>query len=266
MIPAGTARVESAYKIVPVPITDASEGAEPAAASGDGRRDRWAGHRVQRRALLVQAGITAVDAHGPAPTIDEVAAAAGVSRPVLYRYFADVEELYQAIADAMSAEVIEQLVAPMSEFSTARDIIVGIVDSLAGWVEVHPRRYQLLRQRSVAAASDQRSEPGQGAESAADRIQATVAEQLGQLLELFMTAFGMHVPAAELAARALTGMVESAVHWWSLAGASSGFQRAELVQELTVSVWAVIAAHLATAGIELGLDDPLMLPDQAGTD
>jgi AcrR family transcriptional regulator len=245
-------------------ITDTSEDAELSATSGDGRRERWAGHRVQRRALLVQAGIEAVDAHGPAPTIDEVAAAAGVSRPVLYRYFADVEELYQAIADAMSAEVIEQLVAPMSEFATARDIIVGIVDALAGWVELHPRRYQLLRQRSVAAAGNQRS--GQDVESAADRIQATVAEQLGQLLELFMTAFGMHVPTAELAARALTGMVENAVHWWSVSGVSSGFQRAELVQELTISAWAVIAAHLAIAGIELGLDDPLVLPDQAVTD
>lgn len=241
-------------------ITGAGENAELSAASGDGRRERWAGHRVQRRALLIQAGIEAVDAHGPAPTIDEVAAAAGVSRPVLYRYFADVEELYQAVADAMSAEVIEQLVAPMSEFTTARDIIVGIVDALAGWVELHPRRYQLLRQRSVAATG-QRSDHDQAGESAADRIQATVAEQLGQLLELFMTAFGMHVPTAELVARALTGMVENAVHWWSVSGASGTLPRAELVEDLTISAWAVIAAHLAIAGLELGLDDPLDLPD-----
>ena len=59
---------------------------------GDGRTTRWDAHRDQRRAELVQAAVRAIDQHGPDVTIADIAAEAGVSKPVLYRYFTDKDQ------------------------------------------------------------------------------------------------------------------------------------------------------------------------------
>ena len=58
----------------------------------DGRTTRWDAHRDQRRAELVLAAVRAIDQHGPDAGIADIAAEAGVSRPVLYRYFADKDD------------------------------------------------------------------------------------------------------------------------------------------------------------------------------
>src|SRR4051794_2372126 len=75
--------------------------------TGDGRRLRWADHRTQRRAAFVRAGASAIDVHGPGANAEQIAAAANVSRPVLYRYFRDKDDLRQAVAD----EIVEQVIA-----------------------------------------------------------------------------------------------------------------------------------------------------------
>jgi AcrR family transcriptional regulator len=49
----------------------------------DGRKGRWAGHREQRRAELTAAAIEAIRELGPDVAMDQIAARAGVSKPVL---------------------------------------------------------------------------------------------------------------------------------------------------------------------------------------
>src|SRR5690349_4232387 len=65
----------------------------------DGRRSRWSAHREQRRAVLVEAAVQAVLRHGADADMARVAAVAGVSKPVLYRYFADKAELWLAVGE-----------------------------------------------------------------------------------------------------------------------------------------------------------------------
>ena len=71
----------------------------------DGRRQRWEGHREQRRALLVAAAIEAIREHGPEVGMDAIAGYAGVSKPVLYRYFADKSELWLAVGQQATLRV-----------------------------------------------------------------------------------------------------------------------------------------------------------------
>jgi len=66
-------------------------------AAGDRRRTRWAAHRKERREELIKAAIEAFFQHGPDVDMAQVAAVAGVSKPVLYRYFADKSQLWQAV-------------------------------------------------------------------------------------------------------------------------------------------------------------------------
>ena len=63
----------------------------------DGRSTRWDDHRAIRRAELVHAARKAVHKGGPGVSMDEIAAASGTSKSIIYRYFEDKTGLQIAI-------------------------------------------------------------------------------------------------------------------------------------------------------------------------
>src|SRR3982751_4109676 len=79
----------------------------------DRRSSRWDEPRETRRAELVAAAVAAIDEHGPGASIAEIAASAGVSKPVLYRYFTDKDDLYRAVGKWGADHVMERVVAQL---------------------------------------------------------------------------------------------------------------------------------------------------------
>ncbi len=65
---------------------------------GPGRPPRSAEVRAAQRTRLVDAAMTAIRAHGPDVSVDDIAAEAGVSKPVLYAEFGDKVGIGEAIA------------------------------------------------------------------------------------------------------------------------------------------------------------------------
>ena len=76
----------------------------------DGRSSRWDSHRETRRAELVAAAVRAVDSGGTEVSIADIAAEAGVSKPVLYRYFADKAELHGAVGMWAARQILDAVV------------------------------------------------------------------------------------------------------------------------------------------------------------
>src|SRR3954454_18620672 len=72
----------------------------------DGRRQRWVQHRRERRQQFVAGALAAVRQHGADTGLDEVAACVGVSKSVVYRHFADREDLFGAVLDAIADDVL----------------------------------------------------------------------------------------------------------------------------------------------------------------
>src|SRR5581483_431520 len=77
----------------------------------DGRASRWTEHRVTRRVELIDAAIVAVKRHGTDVGMDQIAAIARTSKPVIYRYFTDKNDLYRAVGQRVIARVVEALAA-----------------------------------------------------------------------------------------------------------------------------------------------------------
>ncbi len=210
--------------------------------AGDGRRERWNDHRTQRRAALVAAGVEAIDTYGPESSAEEIAATARVSRTVLYRYFRDKEDLRSAIAQRVVEIMVAELVPPLRTGKTSDEIISGTLEALTVWVEAHPRLYYFLRQR------------GASGEAPLGDVQATIADQLAELLSGFMAWFGLETKLAAPAAQSLVGMVEHTTAWWMKSGKLT---RSELVNHLRHAIWDVIDGELRRSNIVLALDDPL---------
>ena len=111
---------------------------------GDGRTTRWDAHRDQRRAELVQAAVRAIDQHGPDVTVADIAAEAGVSKPVLYRYFTDKDELHAAVGRWGADEVLAGMLPPLRSDAPVRQRVARAVDAYLTTLEEHPQVFLLL--------------------------------------------------------------------------------------------------------------------------
>lgn len=75
----------------------------------DGRSTRWDDHRAIRRAELVHAARKAVHKGGPGVSMDEIAAASGTSKSIIYRYFEDKTGLQIAIGASVVGQMHDAL-------------------------------------------------------------------------------------------------------------------------------------------------------------
>ena len=71
----------------------------------DGRSTRWIAHRTARRAELLETARHVLGETGPVVAMDELAAAMGTSKSILYRYFEDRDGLREALAAAVVCDL-----------------------------------------------------------------------------------------------------------------------------------------------------------------
>ena len=208
----------------------------------DGRRHRWTEHRAQRRAAFVAAGATAIDQFGADANAEQIAAAAGVSRTVLYRYFRDREDLRDAIADHVVTAVIDSVVPllALTPQSTPRQIIASAVGNIVGWLDEHPNLYFFLRSR--------RNGPG------LESIENTLANRVAELLQVVLVLFGLDSEQAEPGAYGIVGMVESIGAWWL---AKRSMSRERVTATICEAVWHLLEGTARAKHVEVGYDDPL---------
>lgn len=221
---------------------------------GDGRRQRWAEHRTQRRAAFVRAGVEAIDRYGPAASAEQIAVTAGVSRTVLYRYFKDKDDLGEAIAeqmvDAVIGSVLPHLV--LTTLSTPRKIITPTVATIIGLYDEHPNFYLFLRERRN--------------EKSLSAVEATLAGRISYLLQALMAWFGMEGDEAEPTAYGIVGFVESSCAWWlSRRDHPTAMSRERFTDMVCDSVWRLLEGQARANGMTLGFDDPLPVDGAVGT-
>ena len=208
----------------------------------DGRRLRWAKHRTDRRAAFVAAGARAVDEYGPEASAEQIAAVAGVSRTVLYRYFRDREDLRQAVADHIVTAVIDSVTPhiALTPTATPREIIGSAVEVIFGWFDEHPNLYFFLRSR--------RNGPG------LDAVENTLADRISELLKLVLVLFGLDAEQAEPGAFGIVGMVESVGSWWL---ARRTMTREKVTTVVCEAIWNLLEGTARANGLAVGYDEPL---------
>jgi len=118
----------------------------------DGRKRRWRKHKVERRNELVDGTLEAIRRLGRFLSMDDIAAEIGVSKTVLYRYFADKNDLTTAVMMRFTqTTLIPNMAAALSSnldgFDLIREIIRVYVETVAG----EPEPYRFVMADSAAA-------------------------------------------------------------------------------------------------------------------
>lgn len=208
--------------------------------SADGRAARWDDHREARRAGLVQAAVAAIDDLGPAASIADIARSAGVSKPVLYRYFTDKSDLHAAVGHWGATQVVDRLMPVLLSDLPLREKVYRGCDEYLGLIAEHPQVFLLLVEHRT-----------EGGDPLADGKQL-VAAGFSRLLGGTLRNLGIDAAGAEPWAQGLVGLGLATGEWWLRRRTMS---RAAVAEHLGSFIWHALAGIAAEHGVRIEGED-----------
>jgi AcrR family transcriptional regulator len=207
----------------------------------DGRKGRWAGHREQRRAELTTAAIDAIRRLGPDVGMDAIAAHAGVSKPVLYRYYADKSQLWLAVGQEAASMVLDAITPAVASVREERAAIAAAIDAYLAHIAADTNLYQfVVHQPDIA----------RGRDVVADVVD-TVASGLARIFGDRLRARGLDSGAALPWAYGVVGYVQSVGDWWLRR--QQPISREALGDYLTTFLWSGVSGIRQAADVPGGL-------------
>ncbi|WP_229659838.1 TetR/AcrR family transcriptional regulator [Tersicoccus solisilvae] len=129
-----------------------STGLRQVTAEPDGRSRRWRAHRTARRVELVRLARRAVHRLGPDASMDDIAAAAGTSKSVFYRYFGDKAGLQQAVAERVLGRLEQELHEAAASARSPLDGVHGMVHAYLQLAAASPHVYAFVTAGPTAGA------------------------------------------------------------------------------------------------------------------
>lgn len=194
--------------------TQAAQSAVPR----DGRDARWEAHRATRRRELVEHTLRAIREHGPAVGMDEIAAQAGTSKPVLYRHFGDRCGVYLGVVEAVDARVLADLGAVADKSGRGPDgtpadvtgLITAMVTAYLELVQRDPSIYRFVMSRPLLQPATS------GAEHCDPVLTLTgrIGDQLAHILSAHLRRLGRDPAPATTWGHGIVGFVHAAADQW----------------------------------------------------
>jgi len=210
----------------------------------DRRDSRWDEHRRARREQLVDSTLAAIARHGADVAMDDIAAEAGTSKTVLYRHFADREQLYLAVTARVADGLLPRLGrAADGNKNDPRQLVAAVIDTYLAFVEADPELYRFVVHGFPQArlgqfgASDDSNPIGSLSDVVGNQASAIITELLSEA--------GRDTAAAEPWGHGLVGLVRSAADWWLRA--DRPIPRSELAGHLTDLAWSGLSAVMQPA-------------------
>jgi AcrR family transcriptional regulator len=187
----------------------------------------------EQRILDVAGGVFARDGYHGA-SMDDIAAAAEISKPMLYQYFGSKEGLYVAYIGQAGQELIDRLGRALDGEALTPARTRSRVEAFLGFVEEHRDGWRVLWGEATAS-QPVAEETAQLRAQIAAAIERIVAEGTPTLPRA----------AVGAAANAIVGSGESLANWWL---DHPEVSRTQIVEWYTASVAATVRAIAAAGG------------------
>jgi AcrR family transcriptional regulator len=189
----------------------------------DGARLRMTG--PQRREQLLEVGRKLFAEKGfEGTSVEEIAAKAGVSKPVVYEHFGGKEGLYAVVVDREIRTLLDGITDALRAEATSRGLLEAAALALLDYVEGSTDGFRILVRDSPA---------GQSTGSFASLI-SDVASQVEHLLAAEFKSRKLDPKTAPIYAQMLVGMVALTGQWWL---DSRKFKKADVAAHLVNLAW-----------------------------
>lgn len=213
----------------------------------DGRAARWQGHKVSRRADLANEARKAVHRLGAEASMDELAAALGTSKSILYRYFSDKTGLQHAVGEVVVTRMLAALVEASHASVTARENLRSVIGVYLEMVEGSPSVYSFVTQVPVGPQN-----LTDGGSPLSSFLGAVSSRVLAPLAESLLEADDVHDATGAVAqtwAAGAVGFVRGAGDRWLATPESERTQdRHALTDEVTTWLWTGVAGLAVAHG------------------
>jgi len=193
------------------------------------RSTRW---KAQREALL-QAAQRAIHRSGPHVSMDEIAAEAGITKPILYRHFGDRRGLARALRDGAfvfvlgtendgtpdarraARERVASMYPVVDDPEAMRRVVVNFASGFQMFIEFNRNLYRFFRTEDVLDDMWKEAEP--------ERPEP-ITESLAKSFEAIYGSRGASPTVALVWANGLRGMISAIVDWWTESHACDRFE------------------------------------------
>lgn len=158
-----------------------------------------------------------------AVTMDEIAAAVGVTKPLLYNYFGNKERLYIACMERAGDSLIQTIAEAVGKTENPGDALGAGVRAFFGFLDSDRSAWAVLFDETLPQAGE---------------VFDRVAAYRGQILDLVSASLLAQLPMrrreaakteVEALSTALLGASEALARWWLRTEAISAEQAAELL-------------------------------------
>ena len=159
---------------------------------------------AERREQLIDIGRGLFAERGfDGASIEEVAARAEVSKPVVYEHFGGKEGLYAVVVDREVRRLLGMMQAALTS-GRPRDLLEQAAIALLDYIEQAPDGFRILVRDSPIGSSS----------GSFVSIIGDVASRVEYILAAEFTARGFDAKAAPMYAQMLVGMVGTTGQWW----------------------------------------------------
>jgi len=180
------------------------------------RADRMEQTLTAARGLFAERGYAAV-------TMDEVAAAVGVTKPLLYNYFGNKERLYIACMERAGDALATTVAAAVAASSSPGDALRAGVQAFFAFLDSDRAAWAVLFDETLPRGGE---------------IAERVTDYRGQIVDLVTASMLEQIPTrerrgvqieVEALSAALLGAAEALARWWLRTEAVSAQEAAELL-------------------------------------
>ena len=180
--------------------------------------------RAERERLILDVAHARFAAYGfGAVTMDDVAADAGVTKPLLYAYFGNKERLYLACMERAGEAMLAVVGAAVSHADSPADALRRGLHAFFAFVDEDRDAWRVLFDETLPAGGELAARVAEHRE----RLLALVAQtNIARLPEQRRAAHATEIEAISVA---LLGAAEALARWWLRTGAMPAADAAELL-------------------------------------